>query len=431
MPVTTSLLTDRYELTMIDVALSDGTAERRAVFELFPRTLPPNRSYGIVGGTSRALEAITRFRFDDEQLRWLSDHHLVSPACLGYLADYRFTGDVWGFLEGECYLAGSPVLTVEAPFAEALVLETVLLSIYNHDSAVASAMARMVDAAGERAVIEGGSRRTHEEAAVAAARAAYLAGAAATTNLEAGHRHGIPTVDAIAHAFMLAHGDERGAFAAQHRSLGANTIYLVDTFDLAAGIDNAVTVVGTDLEAVRIDSGDLALEAKRARALLDERGATSTRIVVAGDLDEWSILHLGGAPIDAYLVGTSAITGSGQPTASMAYKLVAIESPSGRLASVPRSGGGTGAEEGRKAAFRVLDGDGLLRHDVLLASNDTAIADRIGPGRRLQVRLVHQGAITGQPSLEASRSWCASSRAELPTAGRLPDPDLAFETVIG
>lgn len=424
----TSLLTDRYELTMVDVALANGTASKRAVFELFTRSLPAGRSYGVVGGTARALDAIVNFRFTDEELAWLDAGDIVSRQALDFLADYRFRGDAWGFLEGDVYLQNSPVLTVESTFAEAVILETVLLSIFNHDSAIASAMARMADAAGGRAIIEGGSRRTHERAGVSAARAAYLAGAAATSNLEAGRIFDIPTVGTIAHAFVLSHASEREAFEAQHRTLGAATTYLVDTYDTSTGVRTAVDVAGPDIGAIRIDSGDLALEAKRARTILDDLGARSARIVVSGDLDEWSILSLGSAPIDAYLVGTNLITGSGHPTASMVYKLVAVEDDTGDLVSVAKTSNGKGTVGGRKAAFRVLDDDGRLDHDLLIPDNSTTIDDIGGPGRRLQVPLIQGGDVVGQPSLTASRAWCRNSREELPEPARLPDPEATFET---
>lgn len=430
MAAPTSLLTDRYELTMVDLSLRSDTASRRAVFEIFARSLPSGRSYGIVGGTGRALEAIANFRFTDEQVSWLAEQRIVSDATLNYLADYSFSGTAWGFLEGEVFLPNSPILTIESTFAEAVVLETVLLSIFNHDSAVATAAARMADAAHGRNVLEGGSRRIHERAGVSAARAAYLAGASGTSNLEAGVQFDIPTVGTIAHAFVLAHADEQAAFGAQHAVLGADSVYLVDTYDIADGIRNAVAVAGPDLGAIRIDSGDLALEAKRARKLLDELGAAKTRIVVSGDLDEWSLLDLASAPIDAYLIGTKLITGSGHPTASLVYKLVAIEGDDGRLTSVAKTSLGKGTVGGRKGAFRVLDNEGYLDHDVLVADNDTPLADVIGPGRRLQVSLIHDGIVVGQPSLAATRAWCRTSRDELPPEARHPDSTHRFETVV-
>ncbi len=430
MAAPTSLLTDRYELTMVDLSLASGTASRRSVFEIFARSLPPGRSYGIVGGTGRALDAIANFRFTDEQVSWLSEQRIVSDATLDYLADYSFSGTAWGFLEGEVFLPNSPILTIESTFAEAVVLETVLLSIFNHDSAVATAAARMADAANGRNVLEGGSRRIHERAGVSAARAAYLAGAGATSNLEAGVQFDIPTVGTIAHAFVLAHADERQAFAAQHDVLGPDSVYLVDTYDIAEGIRNAVEVAGPDLGAIRIDSGDLVLEAKRARELLDDLGATKTRIVASGDLDEWALLELSSAPIDSYLIGTKLITGSGHPTASLVYKLVAIEDETGGLTSVAKTSLGKGTVGGRKGAFRVLDDDGRLDHDVLIADNTTPLADVIGPGRRLQVSLIHDGIVVGQPSLAATRAWCQTSRSELPPEARHPDATHRFQTIV-
>jgi nicotinate phosphoribosyltransferase len=400
-------MTDRYELTMLDAALHSGMADRRAVFELFTRSLPPRRGYGVVAGTARAIAAISRFRFGPDELAWLRDQRVVSDDTIDYLAGYRFTGQVWGYQEGEVYLADSPILTVEASFADAVVLETVLLSIFNHDSAVASAVARMVGAGSGRALIEGGARRANESAAVAAARAAYLAGAQATSNLEAGRTWGVPTVGTIGHAFVLAHPDERRAFEAQHALLGSDTTYLVDTFDIEAGIRTAVSVAGAGLGAIRIDSGDLAVEAKRARAQLDALGATGTRIIVSGDLDEWSIDALRDAPIDGYLVGTNLITGSGHPTASMVYKLVAIDDD-GKLRSVKKRSPGKGTTGGRKAAFRSDD------REVLVVDNDRPPVDVDGPGRRLQVAMIEDGLVVERASLDDARRRCAAALAELP-----------------
>jgi nicotinate phosphoribosyltransferase len=410
----TALLTDRYELTMVDAALRSGQASKRAVFELFTRSLPPNRAYGIVAGTGRAIDAIENFRFSDTELAWLDDNDVVSAPALDYLAEYRFSGDISGFLEGDLYLANSPVITVEATFAEAVLLETVLLSIFNHDSAVASAVARMVDAAGGRAVIEGGARRAHESAAISAARAAYLAGAAATSNLEAGRAYDIPTIGTIGHAFVLAHDTEEEAFRAQHKLLGADTTYLVDSYDIETGIRNAVEVAGPSIGGIRIDSGDLGIESRAARELLDDLGATDTRIIVSGDLDEWSMAALADAPIDGYLVGTNLITGSGHPTASMVYKLVSMEID-GEMRSVNKRSIGKGTVGGRKAAFRMDD------HDLLIVDNEHPLDQVPGPGRRLQVPIVRGGDVVQQPSLESSRAWCRTCLAELPPESRRPD----------
>ncbi len=418
----TALLTDRYELTMVDAALGSGQADKTAVFELFTRGLPPQRAYGVVAGTGRAIQAVADFTFDDAELTWLESNEIVSGPALEFLADYRFRGDMWGFAEGDLYLADSPVLTVQSTFAEAVVLETVLLSIFNHDSAVASAVARMVDAAGDRAVIEGGARRAHESAAISCARSAYLAGASATSNLEAGRAYDIPTIGTIGHAFVLAHADEREAFRAQHQLLGSGTTYLVDTYDIENGIRTAVDVAGPGIGGIRIDSGDLAIESAKARVLLNELGATGARIIVSGDLDEWSIASLADAPIDGYLVGTNLITGSGHPTASMVYKLVAIESGDG-LQSVNKRSSGKGTVGGRKAAFRLDD------HDVLVVDNEHPPTDVQHPGRRLQIPLIERGEVVTDLSLELARRWCGHCRELLSDEARRPDA-VALQSVV-
>nr|WP_284287881.1 hypothetical protein [Angustibacter aerolatus] len=232
---------------------------------MFARRLPDGRRYGVVAGTGRLPGAVQRFRFDDADLAHLSDHHVVDDSTLEWLREYRFSGCISGYAEGECYLPNSPVLAVEGSFAEAVLLETLVLSVLNHDSAVAAAASRMTAAAEGRPCIEMGSRRTHEEAAVAAARAAYVAGFGSTSNLEAGRRYGVPTSGTSAHAFTLLHDDERAAFEAQVASQGAGTTLLVDTYDVEAAVRLAVEVAGRDLGAVRLDSGDLLAQARQVR----------------------------------------------------------------------------------------------------------------------------------------------------------------------
>ncbi|MEC7967484.1 MAG: nicotinate phosphoribosyltransferase, partial [Actinomycetota bacterium] len=312
---------------MVASALESGVAHRRAVFEVFARRLPAGRAYGVVAGIDRVLDAVSRFRFDDATIDHLVRAGVVTDGEMAdWLREYRFSGDITGYAEGELFFPYSPVLTVTGSFAECVVLETVMLSVLNHDCAVASAAARMADAAGGRLLIEGGSRRTDPESAVAAARAGFVGGFDTTSNLEAGRRHGIPTGGTTAHAFVLAHADEEEAFEAQRATLGVGSTYLVDTFDVMEGIRRAVKVVGPDIGAIRIDSGELLRDSVAARELLDSLGATDCRIVVSSDLDEFRVAELeaAGAPIDAYLVGTSLVTGSGHPTASMVYKLVSI-----------------------------------------------------------------------------------------------------------
>ena len=279
----TSLLTDMYELTMLDAALKDGTAHRRCTFELFGRRLPATRRFGVVAGTGRILEALERFAFDADQIDWLREGGVISQQAADFLSSWRFTGDIWGYAEGECYFSGSPLLTVEGSFADCTLLETLLLSILNHDCAVASAASRMTIAAHGRPCMDMGARRAHERAAVSAARAAVIGGFQGTSDLEAAKRYGIRCIGTAAHAFTLLHDTERDAFDSQVALLGAGTTLLVDTYDITRGVVNAVEAAraaGGELGAVRLDSGDLVAEAFKVRGQLDAMGATSTKITV-------------------------------------------------------------------------------------------------------------------------------------------------------
>ena len=407
----TALLTDHYELTMLQAALASGTADRRSVFELFPRRLPEGRRYGVVAGVGRALDALEAFRFDDDTLRALEG--VVDDTTLGWLASYRFTGDVWGYGEGEAYFGYSPLVTVESTFAEAVLLETVLLSIYNHDSAIASAASRMTCAAGDRPCIEMGSRRTHEEAAVAAARAAYVAGFEATSNLAARQRYGVPTTGTSAHSFTLLHDSEADAFRAQVSSLGVGTTLLVDTYDVTEAVRLGVEVAGTELGAVRLDSGDLGALAQQVREQLDSLGATGTRIVVTSDLDEYAIASLAAAPVDGYGVGTQLVTGSGHPTCGFVYKLVAREGRSGELEPVAKKSTDKISIGGRKYALRRRDADGVAEAEVV-GIGAAPLDD--GDDRDLLVPLVRDGEVVGREPLSAARERHLAARAELPAA---------------
>jgi nicotinate phosphoribosyltransferase len=359
------------------------------VFEVFARRLPHGRRYGVLAGTGRLLEALPHFRFGDDELAALREQGLTDGRLLDWLADFRFSGDVDGYAEGDLYFPGSPVLTVRAPFAEGVLLETLALSVLNHDSAIASAAARMVAAACERPCIEMGSRRTHEEAAVAAARAAYMVGFATTSNLEAGRRYGVPTSGTSAHAFTLLHDDERSAFQAQVDTLGPSTTLLVDTYDVDQGIRTAVEVAGPELGGIRLDSGDLPTLATHARELLDALGAEKTRIVVTSDLDEYAISGLMAAPVDRYGVGTSLVTGSGAPTVGMVYKLVQRDGvPVAKKSEGKRSVGG------RKHAVRRHDADGIATAEVV---SSAPVPPRDGD-RDLVVPLVRSGAVCEQLS---------------------------------
>ena len=421
----TALLTDHYELTMLRAALHSGVAGRRSVFEVFARHLPHGRRYGVVAGTGRLLDALAAFRFGEAELDFVSAAGLADEATLDFLRSYRFSGDIWGYAEGECYFPGSPILVVEGTFAEAVILETLVLSVLNHDCAIASAASRMVTAAGSRPLIEMGSRRTHEDAAVAAARAAYIAGFAATSNLEAGRRYGVPTSGTAAHAFTLLHDSEADAFRAQVDALGIGTTLLVDTYDIARGIRTAIEVAGPSLGAIRIDSGDLTVLAKEARELLDSLGATGTRIVLSGDLDEFSIAGLSGAPVDVYGVGTALVTGSGAPTAGMVYKLVEVD---GR--PVAKRSEHKATQGGRKTVVRRHRATGTATEEVLVSRG----RPELGPHDRLpQVPLMRGGkrVESDATEMDAARARLAAALRSVPWEGlKLSQGDPALPTVL-
>ena len=413
-PGSTVLLTDHYEFTMLEAALGSGTALRRSVFELFGRRLPEGRRYGVVAGVGRALEAIDAFRFDAEALASLEG--VVDGATLAFLAEFRFTGSIWGYPEGEAYFPYSPLVVVEASFAEAVLLETVLLSIYNHDSAIASAASRMTSAAGDRPCMDMGSRRTHEEAAVACARAAFIAGFSSSSNLAARDRYGVPTRGTSAHSFTLLHDSEEDAFRAQVAALGAGTTLLVDTYDVTAAVDLAVRVAGPELGAVRLDSGDLGALAHQVRAQLDGLGNHDTRIVVTSDLDEHAIAALAAAPVDWYGVGTQLVTGSGHPTCGFVYKLVARAGDDGLLVSVAKKSKDKISIGGRKYALRRRDRHGVAEAEVIgVGAPPPSDAD----DRTLLVPLVIDGEVVGRESLVTARARHLASRAELPMAATM------------
>jgi nicotinate phosphoribosyltransferase len=410
----TALLTDHYELTMVQAALRSGTAYRRSVFELFPRQLPDGRRYGVVAGTGRVLDELAAFHFDGEQLDFLRSHGVVDGPTCEWLARYSFTGDIWGYGEGDAYFPGSPLLVVESTFAEAVVLETLMLSVLNHDSAVASAASRVIGVADGRPCIEMGSRRTHEEAAVAAARAAYIAGFSTTSNLEAGRRYGVPTAGTAAHSFTLLHDSERDAFLAQTESLGCDTTLLIDTYDIEQAVRTAVDVAGPELGAVRIDSGDLALLARQVREQLDELGAKSARIIVTSDLDEYSVAALAAAPVDGYGVGTSLVTGSGYPTCGFVYKLVsraASPEPDAPMVSVAKRSTDKTSIGGRKWALRRRDDAGIAEAEVIGVERQP-VDD--GNDRALLRVLVKGGDIVGREPLDDARERHRAAMAELP-----------------
>ncbi|NLT26305.1 MAG: nicotinate phosphoribosyltransferase [Microbacteriaceae bacterium] len=434
-PVSTALLTDHYELTMVDAALQDGTAHRECVFELFARRLPNDRRYGVVAGIGRALELLEHFRFEDAELEFLREARVVSPATVDWLADYRFSGSIRGYREGEAYFPQSPLLEVRSSFAEGVILETMLLSVFNYDSAVASAAARMVSAADGRPLAEMGSRRTGERSAVAAARAAYIAGFSATSNLEAGRSWGVPTMGTAAHSWTLLHDSEREAFAAQLEALGTGTTLLVDTYDVEAAIRTAVELAGPGLGGVRLDSGDLPVLVREVRELLDDLGATGTRITVTNDLDEYAIAALAASPVDSYGVGTSVVTGSGAVASGMVYKLVARRGDDGEWVPVAKASPGKRSVGGLKQPVRRRDERGVATAELIGVGEATRAAGAVGDAddRPLYVDYVVDGVIDrqhlGAAGVRAAREHCAAAIAELPrTAKRLGKGEPALPT---
>jgi len=416
---TTSLLTDHYELTMLQAALASGTAHRRCTFEVFTRRLPAGRRYGVLAGTGRFLEGLQSFRFDDEDLSFLASRNIVNAQTLKYLENFRFTGNIRGYVEGEIFFPHSPVVQVEATFAEACILETYLLSILNYDSAVASAASRMTAAAGHRPCIEMGSRRAHERAAVSAARAAAIAGFTATSNLEAGKRYGLHTLGTSAHAFTLLYDSEREAFEAQLQSLGARTTLLADTYDVENAVRLGVELAGEELGGVRLDSGDLVASAQRVRELLDSLGNHNTKITVTSDLDEYAIASLAAAPVDSYGVGTRLVTGSGAPTSAMVYKLVERENTAGELEPVAKTSAGKRSLGGAKQAARRHNSLGIATAELIGTGNNPAALENT---RDLIRDFVVSGELlpgfTGEEAVRNATERHSASLAELPESAR-------------
>ncbi len=402
----TALQVDLYELTMLEAALADGTAHRRCVFEVFSRRLSRGRRFGIVAGVDRLLDELEGRRFTDEQIAWLRQRTGLSPQTCAWLADHQFTGDITGYVEGEAYFPNSPVLRVEGTFAECTLLETLVLGMLNHDSAVASAAVRMVIAAGDRPCIEMGSRRTHEDSAMASARAAYVAGFASTSNVAAGKVYGIPVAGTAAHSWTMLHDTEAQAFASQVAAFGAETTLLVDTYDISSGVRTAIEVAGTGLAAVRIDSGDLAVLARQTREQLDSLGATSTRIVLSGDLDEFAVAALAAAPVDAYGIGTAVVAGSGVPSAGFVYKLVEVDGRPVEKRSEDKHSTG-----GRKEVVRRHRSSGTATEECVAIGGSPSAE----PGdRRIQVPLVRAGRRVHRAAVTETREHVRSVLGSLP-----------------
>lgn len=368
-----ALHTDLYAITMLASALQTGTAHRKSTFSVFTRQLPQGRGYGVVGGTHRAITQVRNFAFTEEQLDYLkSDPTLCKlpnlEDLIQYLREYKFTGTIEGLLEGDVFFENTPIMYISGTFGECIVLEALILSIMNHDSAIASAAARMRDASREGTkLIEMGTRRTHEDAAIDSARLSWMVGFDGTSNVEATRQYpDITLIGTTAHAFILLYDSELEAFQAQAEALGEDTTYLVDTYDITEGIKNAVKASNGKLSGVRIDSGDPHKETIKARALLDELGAPHAGIILSGDMDEYSLEKYAQDPIDTFGVGTKLVTGSGHPTAGMVYKLVERENTQGVMEPVAKASAGKATIPGYMPLLRAYDiYDGQISVEML------------------------------------------------------------------
>lgn len=414
--MSTAFLTDFYELTMIQASLESGKADTPAVFELFARKLPAGRGYGVVAGVDRAMKAVQQFRFTDEQIDFLIKDGRLNSDTISFLKNYRFRGDIYAYRDGDVFFPYSPIVTVVGTFADAVILETLLLSILNHDSAVAGAASRMVQAANGIPIIEMGSRRTHELAAVDSARIAYICGFKATSNVEAGQRFGIPVVGTSAHAFTLAHNNEIDAFRSQVRALGVDTTLLVDTYDIEEGINNAVRAAqeagAPGPGGIRIDSGSLGFEVTKARKQLDALGDLDTKIVVSSDIDEFSIEEMvsQNVPVDSFGAGTRVVTGSGHPTAGMVFKLVQRTDPDGVVHQVAKKSSGKKSVGGFKYAYRAFE-DGVITDEFYTFEKDNSQIP-------VQVKFIEAGKQIVVFSTEETRAFHALTMNRLPEALR-------------
>jgi nicotinate phosphoribosyltransferase len=404
------LLTDLYELTMSAGYFEAGISNQTATFELFIRRLPEHRSFVIAAGLPQVVEYLLGFRFTSEEidyLRSLTQFARVSASFFQQLRDLRFTGDLFAVPEGTLLFAGEPVLSVRAPIMEAQVPETYLLAAIGFQTLIATKAARIVHAAGERAVIEFGTRRAHTpEAGALAGRAAYIGGCIGTSNTLTGFRTGIPVYGTAAHSWVLAFPSEREAQRRLQELLGPDTVYLIDTYDTLEGARIAASL-GRPLWGVRLDSGDLIELSRAVRRILDEAGLAEAKIMASGDLNEYKIAEIvaAGAPIDAFGVGTELATSSDAPALGGIYKLVEIE---GRYTA--KFSPGKVTFPGAKQIYRFPD------HDLVALAKEKVEATGAEP--LLRPVIFHGRLLEPLPNANAARSRAAESLRRLPEAWR-------------
>lgn len=334
-----ALHTDLYQINMTETYWADGMHNRKAVFDLYFRRMPFNNGYAIFAGLERIIDYVKNFKFHESDLAYLKDELGYPEDFLKYLSTIRFTGDIKSVCEGEVVFGNEPLLRVEAPLAEAQLIETALLNIVNYQTLIATKAARIKHIVGDELLMEFGTRRAQEmDAAIWGTRAAFIGGFNATSNVRAGKLFGIPVAGTHAHSMIQAYKDEYIAFkkyAERHK----DCVFLVDTYDtLRSGVPNAIKVAKElkdkiNFLGIRLDSGDMAYLSKEARKMLDEAGFTEAKIYASNNLDEETILSLKsqGAQIDAWGVGTKLITAYDQPALGAVYKLVSIEDDEGNM----------------------------------------------------------------------------------------------------
>jgi nicotinate phosphoribosyltransferase len=423
-----ALATDLYQLTMMaGYYAASCHVTTRATFELFVRRLPQRRNFLVAAGTEGALSFLETLRFEEAEVAWLASLTQFAGSPSGffdYLRGFRFSGEVWAVREGTPVFANEPVLRVTAPIAEAQLVETALLAMVNFQTSVASKAARVAIAADGRPVMEFGARRAHGlEAALSAARAAFLAGCSGTSLVEAGRRWSIPLSGTMAHSWVMSAPDEITAFREYGALYGEHSVLLLDTYDTLAAA-RAIVVHGLRPAAVRLDSGDLAALSRAVRAILDAAGLNATQIIASGDLDEYEIARLlaAGAPIDSFGVGTSVVTSIDAPALGGVYKLVEVIED-GRTRLVMKTSTGKATWPGRKQIWRVMK-DGRASRDIIALHDEAPIAG----AEPLLARVMVDGARTGPPVPVAhAREWCASRIAQLPSELCRIDRDASYE----
>jgi nicotinate phosphoribosyltransferase len=412
-PPHSACITDLYELTMAAAYYETGFSPVSS-FELFVRSLPPQRAFLIAAGLEQALDYLQNLRFQEDEIEYLRRLPVfanIQPSFFEYLKDLRFEGDVWAVPEGTVIFGEEPLLRVTAPIIQAQIVETFLLSMTTFQTMIASKAARVAQAAQGRRVVEFGSRRAHGPGAgVLAARAAYIGGCAGTSNVEAGRRYGVPVFGTLAHSFVMAYQQEEEAFRQFNQLFPRHSVLLVDTYDTLGAIEK---IIHSRLQprAVRLDSGDLPNLSRQVRRRLDEAGLQKTQIFASGDLDEFAISSLlqQGAPIDSFGVGTALATSADAPSLGGVYKLVDVESSQG-ISYRAKFSSDKITYPGRKQVFRFRHADGTIHHDIIACEGESPAG-----GEPLLQQVMHKGVPTGKgPALPEVRKRAQAEVQKIP-----------------